>query len=236
MAVMPFMKRFFETETASVDWLVANSTVTRRYVNGTFDNKNVTTIYPPVQILNGGSREKEEIIVSVGAIQPNKRFEDVVEALQTVRSNWRYVILGHLRDATYYKKLVNMVKKRGLGNRIHIIPNARKETLSQILGMSKVIVHASRFEPFGISVVEGMGAGAVPVVYDGDDSGPWVDIVARGRFGFGYRGKEELGTILDYLMSQPSKWLELSERAQDRATYFSPATFSASLLSLIEQN
>src|SRR6266581_2372359 len=106
IAVMPFMKKFFETNSTSADWLVANSTVTRRYVTRTFDSNDVTTIYPPVDIPSGDVQEKSEIVVSVGAIQPNKRFLDVVEAVENARSNWKYVILGHLRDATYYRQLV----------------------------------------------------------------------------------------------------------------------------------
>jgi len=236
IAVMPFMKRFFETDATSADWVVANSSVTRRYVARTFNNDDVTIMYPPVDIPKDDLQKKSELVVSIGAIQPNKRFLDVVEAVDQARSNWKYVILGHLRDVTYYKKLVNTVKKRGLENRVHIIPDAGKKTLSQILARSKAIVHASRFEPFGISVVEGMGAGAVPVVYNGEDSGPWIDIVARGRFGLGYRTNEELATLIDELMFQRHKWLELSNRARERARFFSTRDFSENLIRLIGQN
>lgn len=230
----PFMKRFFETETASVDWLVANSTVTRRYMESTFRPRDIAVLFPPVAPVPGGV-EKTNLIVSVGAIQPNKRHSDLIEALSNVKQKCQCMIVGHLRDINYYRYLRHTVGKLGLRDKIRIVPDAPREGLVQLLTRSKIIVHPSRFEPFGISVVEGMTAGAVPIVYEGHDSGPWVDILAGGKYGLGFRTSEDLAEKIDHVIENEALRTEYMAKAKERADFFSPRVFSDRLLNLIAE-
>jgi len=235
LAVMPLMKRFFETEQISVDWLAANSTVTSRYMHGTFHRSDITTIFPPVDPFPLKGDSKSNFVVSLGAIQPNKRHQQVVEAMKRVRPSCKCFIIGHLRDIACFRNLVRYVKQNGLQDRVRIIPDAPKRMLLQILEKTKVIVHPSQFEPFGISVVEGMSAGAVPVVYAGENSGPWIDVVSRGKFGRGYTKTEDLTNEIEDLLTDESSWRREAERARARSNSFSTQAFSRSFLGLIGQ-
>jgi glycosyltransferase involved in cell wall biosynthesis len=233
LAIMPIMKKLFETERVSVNWLVANSTVTRRYMHATFPSNDISTIFPPVDPFTLQGHAKSNLVVSLGAIQPNKRHQEVVEAIKMVRSSCKCFIIGHLRDVAYFRRLVRYIKESGMEGRVEIIPDAPKRTLVQILERSKVIVHPSRFEPFGISVVEGMNAGAVPVVYAGENSGPWIDVVARGKFGRGYGDTEELATELADLLGNETNWRQEADAAKARGKSFSTQAFSNKFLNLI---
>jgi len=76
---------------------------------------------------------------------------------------------------------------------------------------------------------------AVSVVYKGSLSGPWIDIVDRGRYGTGFRTIEELADAIDYIMNAcDSELFELQEKALIGSQRFSLITFKRNFLKLIE--
>jgi len=233
MLVMPFMARLFEMDRLWVDWPVANSSVTKKYMSRTFNDREITTIFPPVDAFPYKVPQKSNIVISVGGIQPNKKFEEVIQAMSVVKTNCKCFIIGNLRDVTYFRSLVRQVRNLDLERQVHILPEAPRQTLLSLLGRSKLIIHASRFEPFGISVVEGMNAGAVPIVCASENGGPWVDIVSKGRFGIGYYGYESLAGEIDSLMDDEAGWQENSTIARARGAFFSASAFSNSILKRI---
>ncbi len=233
MLVMPFMARLFEMDRLWVDWPVANSSVTKKYMKRTFNDREITTIFPPVDAFPYKVPQKSNIIISVGGIQPNKKFEEVIQAMSLVKTDCKCFIIGNLRDVTYFRSLVRQVRNLGLERRVHILPEAPRQTLLGLLGRSKLIIHASRFEPFGISVAEGMNAGAVPIVCASENGGPWVDIVSKGQYGLGYDGYESLADRIDSLMDDEAGWQEHSAIARARGAFFSARAFSNSILKQI---
>jgi len=230
----PFMSRIFEMDKLGVDWAMANSRVTWRYMRDVMDGGDISIVNPPVEPFPKGASQRKDLLVSIGAVQPNKRYEDILEALRLLKFNFSMVIIGHLRDYSYYSSLMRKIKSYGLENRVRIITNASRRTMQEISAMAKVIVHASRFEPFGISVAEGMGAGTVPVVYQGDNSGPWLDITDEGRFGFGFKNPEELSTSITDLLQNDSLWEEYSKLASNRSKVFTSEAFSQKFRSIID--
>ncbi len=233
MLVMPFMARLFEMDRLWVDWPVANSSVTKKYMSRTFNDREITTIFPPVDAYPYKVPQKSKIVVSVGGIQPNKKFEEVIQAMSMVKTDCKCFIIGNLRDVPYFRSLVRQVRNLGLERRVHILPEAPRQTLLSLLGRSKLIIHASRFEPFGISVAEGMNAGAVPIVCASENGGPWVDIVSKGRYGLGYDGYESLADQIDSLMDDEAGWQEHSTIARRRGAFFSATAFSNNILNRI---
>ncbi len=144
------------------------------------------------------------------------------------------MILGLLRDRLYYSSLVSLIKHEGLENRVSVLPSVPRDTIRKFLDEASVIVHAARFEPFGTSVVEGMAAGAVPVVYAGSNSGPWLDIIEQGRYGFGFEDPIGLADHITNLLDHSSLRHEYSEIARTRSTFFSPSSFSERFLNVLE--
>ena len=231
--VRPFMERLFETQSTEVKWLTANSSITKRYMVPTF-GKEVSVIYSPTEPIPT-SHSKSNLIVAIGAIQPNKRYADIIEGMGILNADCKCFIFGHLRDSDYYRNLLRLIRSHDLETRVKIIPDAPRDVVWSFLRQSKVLVHAARFEPFGSSVVEGMTAGAVPVVYAGTDSGPWVDIVKEGQFGIGFKEPAEMAAAIENLVQDTSRWQDYSGLARNRAAFFSPQGFSERLLNLIDE-
>lgn len=219
----------------SCDTIIANSSITERYLKKTNADLTPLIIHPPVRIADSLSREKRLLqIVAIGAFRPNKRFGDIIQALSlSKKQNLRLIIIGLRDDDGYLGYLRRLIRSLGVQNRVFLVTNATTSTIEKVLAESSIIVSAARFEPFGIAVAEGMGNGCVPIVFAGDDSGPWKDITDSGKFGYGFRSVEELSRILDDLSNGVRKSFRTEARA--RALQFSRLKFKNHINNLFEK-
>jgi len=226
------------------DWnikVLANSTITSIYAKKTW-GINAPILYPPVftprSIKVGTNGEKKNLIVSLGVISPGKYHGTVIDAFAVVKrrtNNLKLIIIGSLVDKNYYNYLLKKIKIYDLKNDVFILTNVSEEKKWIVLSQAKIIVHAKRFEPFGIAVAEGMAAGAIPVVYKGPLSGPWIDIVDKGRYGIGFRTVEELAEAIEYIMNADGTELsELQEKAYKGSQGFSFDKFERNITRLLE--
>ena len=115
------------------------------------------------------------------------------------------------------------------------------QELAKIYSKAKIYWHAAgagedtdtfpqKAEHFGISTVEAMSAGVVPVVIN---AGGQKEIVEDGFSGFLWNSKEELIDKTGRLINNELLLKELSENAEKRSGDFSPDNFNKSLASLI---
>ncbi|HLN44289.1 MAG TPA: glycosyltransferase [Candidatus Sulfotelmatobacter sp.] len=229
----PFLTKLLVGENAlGCKKVIANSSVTCRYIRMTTDNINPLIIHPPVKIANFHAIEKKNQVVAVGAFRANKRFGDIIRALKlSRRKDLQLVIVGLLDDDDYFAYLARLTRELDLQRQVKLIPNGSSSLLEKVLSESSAILSAARFEPFGISIAEGMSFGCVPIAYAGEDSGPWVDIMQRGRFGHGFRDIRELSEILGSL---PNRVDEGTISAlKNRALTFSNVAFRESIKTFV---
>jgi glycosyltransferase involved in cell wall biosynthesis len=76
----------------------------------------------------------------------------------------------------YYRKIMDMVMAFELSDYVTIEINVGLARLESLMRNSKVYFHPLREEPFGISIVEAMSAGLIPVVAD---SGGYTEFVPK---------------------------------------------------------
>jgi glycosyltransferase involved in cell wall biosynthesis len=67
-------------------------------------------------------------------------------------------------DKDYLEKLNNLIAKYDLKDNIKIKPDVAFEELQEIVQRSSIYIHPTPYEPFGISIVEAMSAGLVPII------------------------------------------------------------------------
>ena len=176
---------------------IANSNYTKNLSIPLFSKlgitpKSVDVLYPTFRSDNALS-EKESGILSFQRINREKKLEIILEAAK--KYNKRFIIAGAVNegDQEYYRKLI-----REKTDNVDIVPNPTEGEKRNLFLTSKVFLHTNRKEHFGISVVEAMSHGLVPVVPK--SGGPWVDITEKGKLGFGYSNNEELLQALDEAM------------------------------------
>ena len=154
---------------------VVNSQFTKQVVDAEFGFSS-TVLYPPVIPVPPGSG-KENLILSVGRFEPslNTKHQDVlIEAFaQLLQSypDWKLVLAGGSSSDQWLNKLQSMA----VGLNIEFYPNASHQVLTQLYQRAKLYWHAAGFnvdetknpeltEHFGISTVEAISAGCIPLV------------------------------------------------------------------------
>jgi glycosyltransferase involved in cell wall biosynthesis len=227
--------------------IAANSPYTARWIERLWC-RPATVLYPPVQLRRAG--EKRPIILAVGRFFTNdsghsKKQLELVEAFRAACAQgldgWELHLVGGCSKE--HRGYVESVRKAAVGLPVQFHVNARGEDLAELFASASIFWHAAgfgedvdthpdRFEHFGISVVEAMSAGAVPIVYA--HGGPGA-IVADTGCGAEFRTLDELTSTTLRLARDPVEVARLAAVARARAADFAYDRFADTLTALVEE-
>ena len=153
--------------------VLTNSEYTRKAILNAF-SVDAKILYPPVDVHSFretalDSNQREDIIIVISRIAPDKQIENAIEVARIMRSRSigkRMIIAGnlHLYDHQYYQQLKKMIADYDLLDYITLQTNISFNKLLQLMQLAKVYFHPRIDEHFGISIVEAMASGLVPVV------------------------------------------------------------------------
>jgi glycosyltransferase involved in cell wall biosynthesis len=231
----------------SYDAVVANSAYTARWIEKLW-KRDATVIAPPVRPRAAG--EKRRIILSVGRFFPNvsghsKKQLELVEAFRIAcaqgLTGWELHLAGGCSDEE--RGYVETVRQAAVGLPVRFHVNARGKDIAELFASATLFWHAAglgedaerhpdRFEHFGISVVEAMSAGAVPLVYA--HGGP-AAIVGDGACGVVYSTVAELAARTLALAADPDGIRRRADAAIERASEFSFDQFADHVLALVDR-
>ena len=157
-------KKFIQSVTDSRICLISNS----KYIQNCIEenhNKDSKVIYPPVNLDEFKAGIKENSVITIGRYSQEKNHDFGISVMKDIDCN--YDIVGNTNTKSnmiYYKKLDNIVKNKNY-EKIHLLKNIERNHLVKKMSHSKVYLHCSK-ETFGISVVESIAAGCIPIVPD----------------------------------------------------------------------
>ncbi len=103
----------------------------------------------------------QKFILNVGTIETRKNLLLVVKALKNIPADVSLVVIG--RETEYAEKVKKMVVKEALQKRVIFLKNVSSYDLPSIYHLAQVFVYPSRYEGFGIPVLEALTSGT-PVV------------------------------------------------------------------------
>lgn len=208
---------------ARVTSFFCNSIFTKSYIDNVFKLES-KVIYPPVDN-KSKKQEKENIILTVGRFRvmnittdlktdnifDYKKQSVLLSAFKDMvkkgLKGWKLIIATSVNEKEM--KIFESFKKEAEGFPVEFLVNKNNNDLWDIYSKSKIYWHASGFgedlsihpefaEHFGISTVEAMSAGAVPVVIN---AGGQKEIVKDGENGL-------LWITLDELKSKTLRLIE----------------------------
>lgn len=221
---------------ASYRHFLANSQFTAEWVEHLWDVE-VDVLHPPVRP-QAEPGDKRPIVLNVGRFF-DPRFGHSKKQLELIEAfigggfdGWTLQLAGGC-DASN-REYALAVRRAALGRPIEVHVNAKGSVVRRLFAEAPIYWHGGglsedpdrhpeRFEHFGITVVEAMAAGAVPIVYGA--GGP-AEIVEHGVNGFHWRSANELVDMTRALMDDPARLAELSSAARVRADDFSAAHFA----------
>lgn len=154
---------------------VVNSEFTKSIIDKEYGISSYVA-YPPVQLLKQG-KNKDKIILSVGRFDPslNVKHQDILiesyKQLSKEIPGWKLVLAGGSSDDAWMAKL----KSLAVGYAIEFYENISHSELANLYETATIYWHAAGYqvdelkypeltEHFGISTVEAISAGCIPLV------------------------------------------------------------------------
>ena len=103
----------------------------------------------------------EKYILSVGTIEPRKNLLLLIEALQTINSDYKLVVVG--KQQAYAKLVKEEIERLKLDNRVIFLEGLPFQDLPLLYQQATVFIYPSLYEGFGIPVIEALYS-KVPVI------------------------------------------------------------------------
>lgn len=234
------------------DRIVTISEYSRKWIKKLW-GKESTILFPPVDTDSFRSGNKEKIILSVGRFFPehhNKKqlelagvFRELFDRHPAEMNDYALYLAGGVGKRTDHLEYVEKVKAAGKNYPIKVITNIGWKELVGIFARSYIFWHASglgedekihpeKFEHFGITTVEAMAAGCVPVVIN---KGGQKEIIRKGYDGFLFDSLEELKDITIKIISGKINTDEIRKNAVESCKRFSGANFKRDLISIVNE-
>lgn len=154
----------------------------------------------------------KQIVIGVGRLDPQKGFEDLLNAFALIEKrfpDWDLVILG---EGSQYEALMQQCQTLALTDRIHI--PGRMGNMSDWYERAGVYVMSSRFEGFPNTLIEAMSHSLPAVSYD-CETGP-KDIITDKVNGLLVKpeaGVKGLSAAMATLMEDSSKRISMGKSA-----------------------
>lgn len=101
------------------------------------------------------------LVLSVGSIEERKNIRLAVQALHHLPEDVHLVAVG--RQTGYSRKVLKEAGKNGVGVRVHFLHGVTDDDLQALYQMAEAFVYPSRYEGFGIPIIEAIHSG-LPVV------------------------------------------------------------------------
>ena len=162
---------YFDRYTVSKSLILTNSEFTKRAIQSRYPEVEPIIVSPPVDIETFTrvlkSDNREDRVLAIARISPEKQLENVIELAKLLPKHIKCTIVGSYKRAHehYYEKLMELIKRYKLEERVEI-KTYNLKALLELMGRSKVYFHTMSGEAFGITIVESMAAGLIPIVPD----------------------------------------------------------------------
>ncbi len=229
-----------------VNKIICNSQFTKKAIDKEF-GVNSLVIYPPVDTKNIKPKRKGSIILSVGRFSrllQSKRQDVLIKVFQRIYDSgykdWMLVLAGgsEVGNGDFTDDLRQMAE----GYPIQLIKSPTLKELKDLYGKSRIFWSASGFdvdeksnpekaEHFGITVVEAMAAGAVPLAYN---AGGYKETIHEGRNGYLWSTKEELFKKTLILIEDKKLLRVMTGECIEQSKQYSYNRFKEKFLSIIE--
>jgi alpha-1,2-mannosyltransferase len=215
--------------------ILTNSTFSGEAIREAFADVHPHVLYPPVHTERFSHAYSQPInarevkVLVVARFSPEKQIENAITVANLLGGSIKFHIVGSLTPANrpYFKMLQNMIETYGLTHTVTLTPNASNEELIDAMSKSMVYFHTMIGEHFGVSIVEAMAAGLVPIV---PAYGGCSEIVPSE---YQYQTLQEAA---DYI-AKNAKTVDDKKRLQmhDISRQFSPDSFRKAMKQYIEQ-
>lgn len=248
MCMFPPRPSFRRIDLNSYQIIAANSRYTAKWIKRRW-GRSSEVVYSACSDM-GPPSTKEKIIINVARFANNrghpKRQDALLQAFKQLVDDglrdWELHLVGHIGPTNKDRAFVEWLRRAALSYPVHIGPIGFNE-LHRLYQKSSIYWHATglgtleaiqpgKQEHFGISIIEAMSAGVVPVVLN--RGGP-REIIKPGVNGYLWNSLSELKALSVRLIKEPQSFQTISGAASIDSRTFGVSEFLDRMDRIIER-
>lgn len=224
-----------KVKTLFIHKFVYNSRFTAAVHETHFPKNKSFVLYPPIDIKSFRSGKKENIILSIARFDSpshSKRQDILIDAYKNLNKfypDYQIFLAGGIHGES---DILNKLKEKSGSLPVKFVVNPNFDKLKELYAKSKFFWHAAGYavdekndpekvEHFGMTTVEAMAAGCVPIVIG---KGGQKEIISAGE-GFLCTNASEIAQKTFELIKNPNIYDEMSMKAVKKSTIFSNENF-----------
>lgn len=211
--------------------------------------ERVSILYPPVDVhLFTPRADRRHVILGIGRFQKGGHEKKQLEMIKLFRrmareglvDGWELHLVGGSMSEAMHRAYLERCRRAARGLPVVLHVDASAETLSELIETSSIYWHATghgerdpiKFEHFGISIVEAMAGGCVPIIAA---KGAAPELVDDGESGFLWRTVDEWKRQTLAVIADDALRHRLSQRAAERAKRYGRDVFRRTLLDIVDR-
>ncbi len=193
---------------------------------------HIVVVYPPIDHQEAPHQPKRAAILTASRLSKTKNLGIIPRIASMTEANCIFYLAlttgtGGIKQAAPPRELI--------APKTRLLINPTRGELRGLRLSSAIYLSTQPTEALGLSILEAMDAGCIPIVPK--DGGPWHDILEekQGIVGYAFETCAEAAAQIDLVLSDPGLRNELSGAARRRASSFRRETFSEPLLKILER-
>ena len=226
--------------------VICNSEFTKKVIDKEFGLESVC-LYPPIDTKLFKPKRKENIILYVGRFSTliQSKGQEILMGVfkKLVKEknfkDWKLILAGGVEVGVgeEVKRLKKLIKNFN----IEIIESPDFSRIVDIYGRSKIFWSATGFgvdekknpekvEHFGITLIESMASGCVPLVYK---AGGFKEVLSNGKNGFLWENKNDLLKLTKKLVEEKGLMRLISKNSLDRSKDYDYEEFKKNTIKIL---
>jgi len=189
----------------------------------------VKTLPEPAERFFPGRQLPEQFFLVVGTVEERKNLLVAVQALERI-PGISLVVVG--RKKKYFQQVQEFLVSQGLEKRVHFPEAVTNGELAALYRKAVALVYPSRFEGFGIPVIEALSIGT-PVIAANTSALP--EAGGPSSLYFDPDDAEALAVHMQHLLDDRELRERMINDGRRYALQFQPAKTAADLMNLYEQ-
>lgn len=169
------------------------------------------------------SNLKEQNIISIGRLSPEKGFNDLIDVFYLVNkkySDWTLNIVGDGQDK---ESLINKIKEKNLEDKVILHGYLTKDKIETLLKKSSIYAMTSHTESFGIVLLEAFSGGIPCIAFDSAEGAR--ELISNDIDGYliENRNKEKMADKICELIESRDKRIKMGKKGLEKSYNYNPS-------------
>ena len=169
----------------------------------------------------------DKFLLNVGSLERRKNAFQIVKAIETL--DIPLVLVG--KETAYSEEIRKFLKEKNMEGRVFFLKGLSMEELAIVYAMASIFIYPSKFEGFGIPIIEALYSG-IPVVTT--NSGVFPEAAGPFSYYINPEHPEEIKKAIIAILNSESMRMEMINKGHEYVQHFNDDKIAERLIKLYQ--